>query len=283
MISTQLHELGMAEAATLIRTKCLSPVELTEAHLKRIDAVESRVQAWVTVTPEAAIKAAKKAERELMNGNYRGPLHGIPYGAKDIICTEGLRTSGGSQVAPDYVPSTNAAVIERLTDAGAVLLGKTTTTEFAYQGGEPPTRNPWNLSHTPGGSSSGSAAAVSAGMAAFTLGTQTFGSLIRPAAYNGLTCMKPTFGRISRYGVFYASWTLDHIGCFTRTVEDTAITLEALAGWDSRDPATLPGEAPRFTSGIDRDIRGMVVGLPDSFFWQRSLQLQLQWNRRLRC
>ncbi|MGO4538890.1 amidase [Paenibacillus sp. 2TAB19] len=266
MISTQLYELTLAEAAASIRAKNVSPVELTEAYLSRIEAVDGKVQAWVTVAADHAMQAAKEAERQLMLGRYLGQLHGIPYGAKDIIRTASIRTSGGSQVDGDYVPGTNAAVIDRLGNAGAVLLGKTTTTEYAYQGGEPPTRNPWNLKHTPGGSSSGSAAAVSAGMAAFTLGTQTFGSLIRPAAYNGLTCMKPTFGRISRYGVFTASWSLDHIGAFTRTVEDTAITLEVLAGGDGRDPSTLQGESPRFTGAIGRDVRGLVVGLPDTFF-----------------
>ncbi|WP_139997553.1 amidase [Paenibacillus paridis] len=266
MISTQLYELTLAEAGALIRSKRLSPTELTEAYIERIESKNNHIQAWAAVTADAARKAALAAEKQIMNGHYNGPLHGIPYGAKDIICTEGVRTAAGSSVDPEYVPATNAAVIERLDSAGAILLGKTTTTEYAYQGGEPPTRNPWNLSHTPGGSSSGSAAAVAAGMASFTLGTQTFGSLIRPAAYNGLTCMKPTFGRISRFGVFYASWSLDHIGTFTRTVEDTAITLEALAGHDSRDPSTLPGAAPFFTQALDTDIRGMVLGLPDSFF-----------------
>jgi len=263
MISTGLNELTIAETASLIQRKSISPVEVTEAYLRRIEETEDRVQAWVTVEADAAMKAAKESERLIMSGTYLGPLHGIPYGAKDIICTAGVRTSGGSEVNGDYVPELNAAVIDRLNEAGAIMLGKTTTTEYAYQGGEPPTRNPWNTQHTPGGSSSGSAAAVSAGMAAFTLGTQTFGSLIRPAAYNGLTCMKPTFGRISRYGVFYASWSLDHIGAFTRTVADNAAVLEALTGADNRDPATLLGEAPSFREAIDRDISGLAVGVPE--------------------
>ncbi|WP_246096545.1 amidase [Paenibacillus sinopodophylli] len=266
MISTQLHQLTLAEAGHLIRTKSVSPVELTQAYIDRIHATNDRVQAWATLTADAALASAAEAERQISSGQYKGLLHGIPYGAKDIISTAGIRTAAGSLVNSDYIPEANAAVIERLESGGAILLGKTTTTEYAYQGGEAPTRNPWNLAHTPGGSSSGSAAAVAAGMAAFTLGTQTFGSLIRPAAYNGLTCMKPTFGRISRYGVFYASWSLDHIGAFTRTVEDTAIALEGLAGQDSRDPASIQGSSPPFTEALNRDIRGMIIGIPDSFF-----------------
>lgn len=263
MIAISGQLLTIFEAGRLIAARRLSPVELTMDCLRRIEALEPQVQAWVTVDAEGALRAAREAERLQMKGGLLSPLHGIPFGVKDIICTAGMRTSGGSRVNGDYVPDYDAAVVERLKRAGAILLGKTTTTEYAYQGGEPPTRNPWRLSHTPGGSSSGSAAAVAAGMALFTLGTQTFGSLIRPAAYNGLTCMKPTFGRISRYGVFTASWTLDHIGAFTRTVEDNAIVLEALTGADDRDPSTLTGAVPSYTSAMRREVKDMVVGLPD--------------------
>ncbi len=263
MISTELSELTIKEIATLIKRKSISPVEVTEAYIRRIGQVEERVQAWVTVLADEALEAARESERLLLQGTYLGPLHGIPYGAKDVIRTAGIRTSGGSKVNGSYVPDYNAAVIERLQAAGAILLGKTTTTEFAYQGGEPPTRNPWNPRHTPGGSSSGSAAAVAAGMAAFALGTQTFGSLIRPAAYCGLTCMKPAFGRISRYGVFYASWSLDHLGAFTKTSEDQAYVLEALAGADSRDPATLQGAVPDYRMAIKAEAKERVLGIPE--------------------
>lgn len=272
MLATGKHEMTIAEVATLIAAKQISPVELTRLCLERIERHEPKVKAWVTVAAEEAMSAALEAERLQMKDELRGPLHGIPYGVKDIICTAGIRTSGGSNVNGDYVPNYDAAVIERLNAAGAVMLGKTTTTEYAYQGGEPPTRNPWKLDHTPGGSSSGSAAAVAAGMAMFALGTQTFGSLLRPAAYNGLTCMKPTFGRISRYGVFTASWSLDHIGAFTRSVEDTALVLGALSGEDHRDASTLPGGAPELLGALERDIGGMVVGIPeqDGFFQTES-------------
>ncbi|MHA6482821.1 amidase [Paenibacillus sp. strain BS8-2] len=275
MIAISGQVLTIAEAARWIRERRLSPVELTMDCLRQIERLEPLVKAWVTVDAEGALLAAKESERKQMRGELLGPLHGIPFGVKDIICTAGIRTSGGSKVNGDYIPDYDAAVVERLKRSGAILLGKTTTTEYAYQGGEPPTRNPWLLTHSPGGSSSGSAAAVAAGMALFTLGTQTFGSLLRPAAYNGLTCMKPTFGRISRFGVFTASWTLDHIGAFTRSAEDTAMVLEALVGEDARDPWTLPGESPRFTGAMRREIKDMVVGLPDhqGFFRPEELSI----------
>ncbi|WP_413407638.1 amidase [Paenibacillus amylolyticus] len=266
MITKPLNELTIAEAATLIKNKLISPVELTKSYLDRIEKVEPAVQAFVTVTAEQALQAARESEEKLMNGEYLGPLHGIPYGAKDIIHTAGIRTSAGSSTFPDFVPGTNATVINKLQAAGAILLGKTTTTEYAFQGGEPPTRNPWNLEHTPGGSSSGSAAAVAAGMASFTLGTQTFGSLLRPAAYNGLTCMKPTYGRVSRNGVITASWSLDHIGAFTRSAQDNAIVLEAMAGQDELDPFTLPHGKPDLTNALEHPISEMVIGLPSNFF-----------------
>lgn len=266
MITKPLNELTIAEASELIKNKTISPVELTESYLNRMTEVEPAVQAFATVTAEQAMQAARESERKLMKGDYLGPLHGIPYGAKDIIHTAGIRTSAGSSTYPDFVPERNATVINKLQAAGAILLGKTTTTEYAFQGGEPPTRNPWHVEHTPGGSSSGSAAAVAAGMAAFTLGTQTFGSLLRPAAYNGLTCMKPTYGRVSRHGVITASWSLDHVGAFTRSAEDSAIVLEAMAGQDELDHFTLPLGKPALTQTLQKDIAGTIIGLPDSFF-----------------
>lgn len=266
MITKPLNELSITEAAELIKNKMISPVELTQSYLKRIEEMEPAVQAFVTITAEQALEAAKESEHKLMNGDYLGPLHGIPYGAKDIIHTAGIRTTAGSSTYPDFIPETNATVIDKLQTAGAILLGKTTTTEYAFQGGEPPTRNPWNIEHTPGGSSSGSAAAVAAGMASFTLGTQTFGSLLRPASYNGLTCMKPTYGRVSRNGVITASWSLDHVGAFTRSAQDNAIVLETLAGQDEMDPFSLPHGKPDLTSTLMHPVSGMVIGLPSSFF-----------------
>jgi aspartyl-tRNA(Asn)/glutamyl-tRNA(Gln) amidotransferase subunit A len=266
MTNNELHNLTLAEASELIRTKTISPVDLTISYLQRIELLDPQVQAWVTVIHEEAIDTAKKLEEKMMKGDYLGPLHGIPYGAKDIFYTANIRTSAGSKVHPDFVPSENATVINKLQSSGAVLLGKTTTTEYAFRGGEPKTRNPWNLDHTPGGSSTGSAAAMAASMASFTLGTQTVGSMLRPAAFNSLTCLKSTYGRVSRYGVIPSSWSLDHVGAFTRTVEDTAIVLEAIAGYDWRDPSSLATDVPRYTAALEKRIKGTVIGIPTSFF-----------------
>ncbi len=266
MSTMNMETLTLKQAAELIKARELSPVELVTACLDRIDQVEGKVKAWVTLTPEQALTQARQAEREISQNQYRGPLHGIPYGAKDIIYTAGIRTSGGSQVDPDFTPAENATIIHKLSDAGAILLGKTTTTEFAFLGGEPETRNPWNLAHTPGGSSSGSAAAVAASMALFALGTQTVGSLLRPAAFNGLSCIKSTYGLVSRRGVIPASWSLDHLGAFTHTAEDNALVLSAIAGYDPLDPASLLVGIPAYAESLETSVAGKVIGLPTSFF-----------------
>lgn len=266
MEGNDTHLLTITEQAALIKSKQLSPVELLDRYIEQINNCEENVQSFVTLTLDEAMKAARNAEQDIVRGNYKGDLHGIPYGVKDIIWTKDVVTKGGSGVFPDFIPKEHAAVVQRLSAAGAIMIGKTTTTEFAYQGGEPPTRNPWNLKLTPGGSSSGSAAAVSANMVSFSLGTQTYGSLIRPAAYNGLTCLKPTFGRISRYGVYIASWSLDHIGAFTRCVEDQAIILDAINGFDYRDSHTIPGEQNYSNHLSAINMKGMKIGIPNHYF-----------------
>ncbi|NMC32673.1 MAG: amidase [Veillonellaceae bacterium] len=266
MNAINIESLTLKSASDLIRSRALSPVELVQACLDRIEAVDGQVKAWVVVLAEQAMAQAKQAEQEIRSGHYRGPLHGIPYGAKDIIHVAGVPTTGGSQVEPEYVPAKNAAIIDNLTAAGAIFLGKTTTTEFAFLGGEPATRNPWNLEHTPGGSSSGSAAAVAASMALFALGTQTIGSLLRPASFNGLTCIKSTYGLVSRRGVIPASWSLDHLGAFTHTVEDTAIVLSAIAGHDPQDPGSLTTKIPDYADTLTISLTGKIIGLPTSFF-----------------
>ena len=262
----KIADLTVAQAATLIESRQLSPVELVSACLERIDAQEEQVMAWTVVLREAALGQAKRAEQDILQGRYLGLLHGIPYGAKDIYYSKGVRTAAGSEVNPNFVPTENAAVIERLEAAGAILLGKTTTTEYAFLWGRQKTRNPWNLAHTPGGSSAGSGAAVSASMVMFALGTQTVGSLLRPAAYNGLTCLKGTYGRISRYNIIPCSWSLDHAGALTKSVEDTAIINEVLFGSDVRDSRSLPLPPPNLTGALKREIAGMVVGVPTNFF-----------------
>ncbi|MBI3988996.1 MAG: amidase [candidate division NC10 bacterium] len=263
------YKLTLSEAADLIRAKRLSPVELIRSCLDRIEKVEPKVLAWARITPEETLAEAERLERLLQAGTSLGPLHGIPIGVKDIFYTAGLATEAGTKILKGFVPSFDATVVKRLREAGAILLGKTTTTEFAYF--DPAaTRNPWNLDHTPGGSSSGSAAAVSAEMCLGAFGSQTAGSIIRPAAYCGVVGLKPTYGRVSRYGILPFAWTLDHPGPFAKTVRDIAILLEGIAGPDPLDASTT--FAPRLTllASLDAPPSGLIVGVPDRYFPERS-------------
>ncbi len=271
-VSGDPASLTLVEAARAFRRGDLSPVELVEACLARIEAMDGDVQAWASVVPEQALAEARRAERALRSGNDLGLLHGIPFGVKDNICTAGIRTSGGSRLLEGFVPTYDATVVRLLKEAGAIVLGKTTTTEMAL-GDAPPTRNPWNLAHTPGGSSSGSAAAVAAGQVPFALGTQTGGSLNRPAAYCGLVAVKPTFGRVSRYGVLPVAWTLDHVGAMTRTAVDQALVLQSICRADEEDSSTVAAAPPLTRSVWDlasdgaKRLRGKKIGRPDRYFF----------------
>jgi aspartyl-tRNA(Asn)/glutamyl-tRNA(Gln) amidotransferase subunit A len=235
---------------------------LLDSILQRIDDLEPRLEAWVTLDREKAAATAKDYSKEASEGKVRGPLHGIPVGVKDIYHAIGMRTTAGSRILADYVPGYDATAVRRLKEAGAIILGKTETTEFACF--DPaPTRNPWNTNHTPGGSSSGSAAAVSIGMCPAALGTQTGGSIIRPASYCGIVGVKPSYGRISRYGVIPVSWSLDHVGFMTRSVEDAAVLLEVLAGYDPRDGSSSTRPVPCYgkaLGSIDPPRLGVVKG-----------------------
>jgi Asp-tRNA(Asn)/Glu-tRNA(Gln) amidotransferase A subunit family amidase len=238
-MSKELWELGAVEAAEMIRAGRITSVELVESCLGRIRDTEARVEAWTYLDPEYALAQAKAADEWRLSGRLIGGLHGVPVGLKDIIDTADMPTENGSVLHAGRTPSRDAAVVERLRAAGAVILGKTVTTEFATrQPGK--TRNPHNPAHTPGGSSSGSAAAVAAGMVPLTLGSQTGGSTIRPGAYCGVYALKATHGLISRHGMFQLSRSLDHVGLFARTVADLALLLEEVAGHDERDPDTHP-------------------------------------------
>jgi aspartyl-tRNA(Asn)/glutamyl-tRNA(Gln) amidotransferase subunit A len=263
-----LHERGAAETARAIREGTLSPVDLVEALLQRIEAVEARVQAWALVDGAGARAAPRQAADEAARGVLRGPLHGVPFGAKDIFHSAGLRTEGGSKVMAGFVPAHDATSVARLKSAGAILLGKCHTTEFATY--DPaPSRNPWNLACTPGGSSSGSAAAVAARMAPLALGTQTIGSNVRPASYCGLVGLKPTFGRISTRGVMALSYTQDHVGLMARSVEDVALALGVVAGHDPADPSSSRAGVPDYLSALTRR-RAPRIGLLREFFFERS-------------
>src|SRR5213593_1942099 len=235
MAPPELSALGVVEAAAEIRRGAVSPVALVEACLERIRALDGNVQAWAHVDEKGALAAARERAEEAKRSTVRGPLHGIPVAVKDIFHVAGLPTTAGARPFAHSRPGEDAPSVARLRAAGAIVLGKTHTTQFAYR--DPaPTRNPWNLAHTPGGSSAGSAAAVAARMAPLALGSQTVGSVLRPAAYCGVVGFKPSHGRISAAGVVPLAWSLDHVGIFARTVEDCALALGLLAGFDAADP-----------------------------------------------
>jgi aspartyl-tRNA(Asn)/glutamyl-tRNA(Gln) amidotransferase subunit A len=256
----------IAQSAELIRTRKLSPVELTQAHLKRIVDLDPQLNAFLMVTPDLALQQAREAEEEIAKGKYRGPLHGVPFGLKDIYNTRGIRTTGHSKVCADNVPAEDATMTRKLYDAGAVLLGKLSTHEFAHGGPSfdlpwPPARNPWHLEHFTGGSSSGSGAAVSAGLAPFAMGSDTGGSIRGPASHCGLVGLMPTYGLVSRAGVIPNSFTFDHCGPMTWTVEDCAIVLQTLAGHDPRDAGSIETPIPDYRSALSTDVRGLRVGV----------------------
>ncbi len=270
--STPLHYLTIAEAGELMRGGELSPVELTRAFLERIDALDGELQCYITVLHDEAMAEARQAEAELLRGEYRGPMHGIPIALKDLYDTAGVATTASSRVMAGRVPAEDATVTARLRAAGAVLLGKLAMHEFALGGpdptnGFPLARNPWNLEHIPGGSSSGSGAGIAAGLCMGTLGSCTGGSIRGPAAYCGIAGIKATYGRVSRYGVVPLSWTLDHCGPMTWTVRDSAIMLQAIAGHDPKDPTSSRAPVPDYVAALDGDVRGLRVGVPRHFFF----------------
>lgn len=260
--------LSIVHAAEQLRAGQLSPVDLVRSCLQRIDHLEPRLHAWVTVDHDGALTAARQCEDEIRSGQYRGSLHGIPVALKDIFYTKGLKTTAGSPIYANFVPDYDATVVQKLREAGAIILGKAQTTEFAALKPSP-THNPWDLEHTPGGSSSGSAAAVAAAMCPAALGSQTYGSTIRPAAYCGCVGLKPTYGRVSACGVFALSWNLDHVGLFTRTVRDAAILLFALAGDDPHDPACSSLPVPDYRSASFHPLPPRI-GLVRDFFLEKA-------------
>jgi len=261
-------DLSIGETAAKVKAGELTSVELVSSCIERIDALEDSIKAWALVDREGALEAAQRLDRELQQGKQRGPLHGIPVGIKDIFYTAGLRTEAGSRTWAGFVPSYDATSVARLKEAGAIVLGKTHTTEFANF--DPaPTRNPWNTRHTPGGSSSGSGAAVAAGMCHAALGSQTMGSVLRPAAYNGIVGFKPHHGRISAYGVVPVSWNLDHVGVLARTVEDAALVFQAIAGYDPCDLNALIEAVPDCLSNLESQ-KVPHFGLVREYFYDNA-------------
>jgi len=263
-------QLSALEASRAMAAGRLTSRALTESLLARIRQLDGKLHVWETLDAEGALRAAAAADAAKKR-NRTGALHGIPIGLKDIYYTNGLRTSMSSKVFRDFVPQYDAAFVERVKAAGAIVLGKTVTTEFAT--GDPsPTVNPWDHSHTPGGSSSGSAVGVAVGMMPIASGSQTAGSVVRPAAYNGVVGLKPTYGLVSRYGVFPCSWTLDTLGWMTRTVADAALVLDVVAGYDQRDPASVRAREPKALAAIESMGSGYSprIGLVAGYFSQKS-------------
>ena len=266
---TEPFELTVSEAAALIRRRGLSPVELMESLLGRSRELEQRLRVWVTLDEDAALAAARHSQKALEHGGPLGPLHGIPVGVKDIYFTEGVKTTACSPIYADFVSPYDSTAVARLKAAGAIMMGKTVTTEFALMD-PPPTRNPWDPAHTPGGSSSGSAVGVAARMFPAALGSQTAGSVLRPASYNGVVGLKPTFGRISRYGVIPAAWSLDTMGFFTRSVEDTVMLLSALAGHDPKDRSSSAKPVPDYARALSSTAAPPRLGVMRQYFLERA-------------
>ena len=268
-----LHHLTIHEASSLIQKRELSPVDLTQAFLDRIDAIDDRLKSYITLLSDSAMATARTAEAEISRGDYRGPLHGIPIALKDLYDTAGVPTTGQSKVLEHRVPDNDATVVTRLREAGTILLGKLTMHEFAL--GFPASlyespRNPWDLNHVTGGSSSGSGAGIAAGTCMGTLGSCTGGSIRGPASYCGIVGLKPTYGRVSRHGVLPLSWSLDHVGPMTWTVEDTAHMMQAIAGHDPNDPTSSTEPVPNYTGALREDVRGLVIGVPRHYFFDDS-------------
>jgi aspartyl-tRNA(Asn)/glutamyl-tRNA(Gln) amidotransferase subunit A len=267
---TDPHWLTASEASRAFAAKTLSPVELVRHLLKRTETLDPKLNAYIRLDAEGALDAAHAAEKEIAQGRIRGPLHGVPVGVKDIFDVATLPTTCHSKVLIDNIATTDAVSIQKLRQAGAVIMGKTATHEFALGGPSfdlpfPPARNPWNPDHHPGGSSSGSGAGVSAGLFPVALGSDTGGSVRNPASACGIVGHKPTYGLVSRRGVFPLSFTLDHVGPLTRTVADAALMLDVLAGHDPEDPGSTPTQARHFGRLLDRGVRDLRIGFVRHF------------------
>lgn len=272
MQSTPLHHLTIAEAAALISNEQLSPVDLVNAHLERIEQTDARLNSFITLLADEAMTAAQQAENAIHAGDYRNPLHGIPIGLKDLYYTKDIRTTVGSKIMQDFIPDYDAAVTERFRDAGAILMGKLQMHEFALGATSEnphhgPARNPWDTTRITGGSSGGSGSAVAAGQCMGALGSDTGGSVRIPSSLCGIVGLKPTFGRVSRYGVFPLAYSLDTVGPMTRSVQDAAIIMNTIAGYDSRDPSSANRPDEDFTALLGQPINGLRIGIPQEYFY----------------
>jgi aspartyl-tRNA(Asn)/glutamyl-tRNA(Gln) amidotransferase subunit A len=263
--------LSLSEASQLLRQRKISPVELTQACLARIESLNPTLNAFITVTAESALAAARSAEAQIARGGWKGPLHGIPIAVKDLLDTAGVRTTAASALFKDRVPAEDAEVVRRLRAAGAVLLGKLNMHELAFGGSSAisyfgAVRNPWDVAYSPGGSSGGAAAALAGGLCYAALGSDTGGSIREPAAYCGIVGLKPTYGRVSTSGAVPLSWSLDHIGPMTRTVTDAALVLQAIAGYDSQDPGSVDLPVPEYVTDIAASTSALRLGILKDYF-----------------
>lgn len=264
MSAEELHYLELVEVARRIKAGALSPVALTKALLARIEKLDGGLKSYATVTADVALKQAEQAEAEIKRGAYRGPLHGVPIAVKDLCYTKGIPTAAGMEIHKGFKPDYDSTVVERFAAAGAVLLGKLQLTEGAFADHHPsvpPPVNPWHKDHWSGASSSGSGVATAAGLCYASLGSDTGGSIRFPSAANGVTGLKPTWGRVSRYGVFALAESLDHIGPMTRSAADAAAVLGVIAGADPNDPTTRQEPVPNYLAGLERGIRGVRIGV----------------------
>lgn len=273
---TELYQLTITEAGELLRQRKISSVELTQAHLERIRAVEDKVKAFTLVTDDLALQQAREADRRIASGENLAPLTGIPIAIKDVICTKGITTTCGSRMLENFKPPYDATVMERLNVAGIVMVGKTNMDEFAMGSSTEhsaffPTHNPWDIERTPGGSSGGSAAAVAAGMAMGAYGSDTGGSIRQPGALCNVVGLKPTYGRVSRYGLVAFGSSLDQIGPFARNARDAALLLQAIAGSDPSDATCSPQPVPNYSAALKGNIAGMRVGVPEEY-WVEGTQ-----------
>jgi aspartyl-tRNA(Asn)/glutamyl-tRNA(Gln) amidotransferase subunit A len=260
--------LPISDVSDLLKARKISATELMFAILRRIDLFEPEIKAFVDCWPAEALAEAAKADREIDRGEWRGPLHGVPVAVKDIFDVAGKPTLAGTAARHDHVAAETATVVTKLRDAGAIIVGKTTTHEIAFGVMTPPTRNPWDTRRSAGGSSGGSAAAVAAGEVFAAMGSDTGGSIRGPAALCGVVGLKPTFGRVSKFGILVNTWSFDTIGPLTRTVRDAAIVLEAIAGFDEKDSTTIPVPTGDYAGGLDGNIRGVRIGLPRNYFFR---------------
>jgi aspartyl-tRNA(Asn)/glutamyl-tRNA(Gln) amidotransferase subunit A len=266
-----IKNITIKETAALIKDKKISPVELTKAFLERIETVDKDLNTYITVLSDQALKTAESAENEIMKGNYLGPLHGVPIGLKDIFVMKDVAATCGSKMLENFISPYDATVTTRIKKSGAVILGKNNMDEFAMGSSNEtsffgPVRNPWNTGKVPGGSSGGSASATAAGLCTASLGTDTGGSIRQPAALCGVTGLKPTYGRVSRYGMIAFASSLDQAGPLTRSVEDAAIILNTISGRDKLDSTSVDVPVPDFTKNLNGDIKGMKIGIPKEYF-----------------